>query len=225
MIAPLLPCSIRGAAWYQGESNTANPQLYRKLLPVLIQGWRQSWGQGDFPFLYVQLPGFRLQKSLPADSEWAELREAQSLALKLPRTGMAVTIDLGENNIHPANKQEVGRRLGLLAEAGAYGDDIVASGPVFASSKINGSQILLGFKQLDGGLVAKDGGALKGFAIAGADKKFVWADAKIEGNNVLVSSSQVPKPVAVRYAWADNPDCNLCGKGGLPAAPFRTDNW
>ena len=225
MIAPLLPVSIRGVVWYQGEGNTANPQLYRKLLPVLIRSWRQSWGQGDFPFLFVQLPGYRLRKSLPADSAWAELREAQAQALKVPKTGMAVTIDLGENNIHPANKQEVARRLGLLARVAVYGEDVAPSGPAFVSSKINGAQMVLNFKQLDGGLVAKDGDTLKGFAIAGPDKKFVWADAKITGDTVIVSSDSVPHPVAVRYAWADNPECNLAGKGGLPAAPFRTDDW
>jgi sialate O-acetylesterase len=225
MISPLLPCSIRGVAWYQGESNTRNPQLYRKLFPVLIRSWRQSWGQGDFPFLFVQLPGFRLKKSLPGNSDWAELREAQAAALKLPRTAMAVTIDIGEDNIHPANKQEVGRRLGLLAQANVYGDDVAASGPVFVSSKINGNQIILSFKQLDGGLVTRDGNSLTGFAIAGADRQFAWADAKIEGDTVVVSSGQVPKPVAMRYAWGDNPDCSLAGKGGLPAAPFRTDDW
>ncbi|HWB60479.1 MAG TPA: sialate O-acetylesterase, partial [Chthoniobacteraceae bacterium] len=225
MISPILPCSIRGVAWYQGEANTGNPQLYRKLFPVLIRSWRQSWGQGDFPFLFVQLPGFRLKQTLPGNSEWAELREAQAMALKLPKTGMAVTIDIGEDNIHPADKQDVGRRLALLARADVYGDDNAASGPVFSSSKAEGNHIVIDFKQLDGGLVAKDGQALKGFAIAGADKKFVWADAKIVGDTVVVSSDQVATPVAVRYAWGDNPDCNLFGKGGLPAAPFRTDNW
>lgn len=226
MISPLLPCSIRGVAWYQGEGNTSNPQLYRKLFPVLIRGWRQSWGQGDFPFLFVQLPGYRLKKSFPADSAWAELREAQAMALKLPKTGMAVTIDIGEDNIHPANKQEVGHRLGLIARSMVYDDeDVDASGPVFSAAKFDGSQAVLSFKQLNGGLASKGDGSLRGFAIAGADKKFVWADARIQGNQVLVSADQVPNPVAVRYAWGDNPDCDLCGKQGLPAAPFRTDNW
>ena len=225
MIAPLLPFPIRGVVWYQGESNTRNPQLYRKLFPVLIRSWRQSWGEGDFPFLFVQLPGFRMKKTFPGESEWAELREAQSTALKLPKTAMAVTIDIGEDNIHPANKQEVGRRLGLLARANVYGDDLAASGPALVSSKIDGGQVVLSFKQPDGGLAVKDGQFPKGFAIAGNDRKFVWADAKIEGNKVIVSSDQVPKPVAVRYAWGDNPYCNLTGKDGLPAAPFRTDDW
>ena len=228
MISPLLPYSIRGVVWYQGESNTRNPQLYRKLFPVLVRSWRQSWGQGDFPFLFVQLPGFLLKKSFPTDSAWAELREAQAMALKLPKTAMAVTIDIGdEHTLHPLNKQEVGRRLALAARANVYGEEVVASGPVFVSQKIDGSEITLSFKQLDGGLAVSMGGgsSLKGFAIAGADKKFVWADAKIVGDTVVVSSDQVPKPVAVRYAWGDNPDCNLAGKGGLPAAPFRTDDW
>ena len=226
MISPLLPYSIRGVVWYQGESNTSNPQLYRKLFPVLIRSWRQSWGEGDFPFIYVQLPNYLLTKTLPSDSSWAELREAQSMALKVPKTAMAVTIDIGEeHNLHPANKQEVGSRLALAARALAYGDAITASGPVFGSSKIVGDSIVLGFKPSGSGLVAKGGGSLKGFAIAGAGKKFVWADAKIDGEKVVVHSDQVPNPVAVRYAWADNPDCNLSNKAGLPASPFRTDDW
>lgn len=226
MIAPLLPYSIRGVLWYQGESNTANPQLYRKLFPGLIRSWRAAWGEGDFPFLFVQLPNFLLKKSYPSESSWAELREAQAMALKLPKTAMAVTIDIGdEHNLHPANKQEVGRRLALAALANVYDGRVAASGPVFSSSKIEGGKILIRFKQPGGGLLAKDGDALKGFAIAGADRKFTWADAKIEGGKIVVQSDRVPKPVAVRYAWADSPDCNLYNKAGLPAAPFRTDDW
>lgn len=212
--------------WYQGESNTGNPRLYRKLFPGLINSWRTAWGQGDFPFLFVQLPNFLLKKSLPSESAWAELREAQSQALKTPKTAMAVTIDIGdEHNLHPANKQEVGRRLALAARANVYDEAVPASGPVFSASKIAGDKIAITFKQSGGGLIAKGGGALKGFAIAGADRNFVWADAKIEGAKVIMHSDRVPKPVAVRYAWADSPDCNLFNKAGLPAAPFRTDDW
>jgi len=225
MIAPLLPYSIRGVAWYQGESNTRNPRLYRKLFPALISSWRQSWGEGDFPFLFVQLPNYLLEKSFPSESSWAELREAQAMALKTPKTAMAVTIDIGEaHNLHPANKQEVGRRLALAALANVYGESVTASGPMLISSKIDGGSIALTFKP-GGGLVAKDGEPLKGFALAGNDKKYVWADARVEGDKVIVHSSLVPKPVAVRYGWADNPDCNLVNKAGLPASPFRTDDW
>ena len=225
MISPLLPYSIRGVIWYQGESNTRNAALYRKLFPILIESWRQSWGEGDFPFLYVQLPNYLLQKSFPTNSSWAELREAQQAALKIPKTAMAVTIDIGEDNLHPSNKQDVGARLALAARANVYGDQITASGPIFNTAKIEGDKIALTFKQSGGGLVAKGDGPLKGFAIAGEDKKFVWADARIEGEKVIVHSDQVPKPVAVRYAWADNPDCNLVNKASLPASPFRTDDW
>lgn len=226
MIAPLLPYSIRGVVWYQGESNTGNPRLYRKLFPGLIHSWRAAWGEGDFPFLFVQLPNFLLKKSFPSESSWAELREAQAMALKVPKTAMAVTIDVGdEHNLHPENKQEVGRRLALAARANVYDETVTASGPVFSSSKITGDKMVITFKQSGGGLVAKGNGALLGFAIAGADKKFVWAEAEIEGDKVIVSSAQVPKPVAVRYAWADSPDCNLYNRAGLPAAPFRTDDW
>jgi len=225
MISPLLPYSIRGVIWYQGESNTRNAPLYRKLFPALIQSWRRSWGEGDFPFLYVQLPNYLLKKTLPTNSSWAELREAQLMTLKIPKTAMAVTIDIGEDNLHPANKQDVGARLALAARANVYGEGITASGPIFNSSKIDGNKIILSFKQVAGGLVAKGGEPLKGFAIAGDDKKFMWADAEIDGDKVIVHSDEVPKPVAVRYAWADNPYSNLCNKADLPASPFRTDDW
>jgi sialate O-acetylesterase len=226
MIAPLLPCAIRGVIWYQGESNTRNAPLYRKLFPAMIRSWRDSWGQGDFPFLFVQLPGFLLKKSAPSQSAWAELREAQAVALKLPKTAMAVTIDIGdEHNLHPANKQDVGKRLALAAQANVYGQNIASSGPVFASSKVEGDKIAVTFKQTEGGLVVKGGGPPKGFAIAGADKQFVWADAEIDGDKVIVHSAQVPHPVSVRYAWADDPDANLYNRADLPAGPFRLDDW
>lgn len=227
MIAPLIPYSIRGVAWYQGESNIGRAKLYRELFPAMITGWRAAWGEGDFPFLFVQLPNYSARHAEPAESSWAELREAQAAALTLPKTGMAVTMDIGdEHNIHPQNKQEVGRRLALLAETLAYGkEDVVSSGPVFAGMKIEGNKAKLSFKKVDGGLADKDGPPLKGFQIAGADRRFVWADAKIEGGKVIVQSPAVPKPVAVRYAWADTPDCDLANKAGLLAPPFRTDDW
>ncbi|HEY0981051.1 sialate O-acetylesterase [Schlesneria sp.] len=231
MIAPIQGYGIKGAIWYQGESNTGRAFQYRKLFPLLISNWRRQWGLGDFPFLFVQLPNYVPEKSKPdrpdepEESAWAELREAQLMSLSVPRTGMAVTIDVGEpRDIHPRNKQVVGKRLALAALQVAYGQDIVASGPRYKSMKVMESTIELEFQDIGDGLVAQ-GGDLRGFAIAGADKKFVWATARIEGNVVRVSSSEVPAPVAVRYAWGDNPDGNLFNGAGLPASPFRTDDW
>ncbi len=225
MIHPLIPYAIRGAIWYQGESNAGRAYQYRKLFPAMIQDWRKAWGQGDFPFLFVQLANYQPRKPEPADSAWAELREAQTMTLSLPKTGMAVIIDIGEaNDIHPKNKQDVGKRLARAALAIAYGKHIPYSGPMYDSMKIEGDAIRLTFKHVDGGLVAR-GGELKGFAIAGDDRRFVWADAKIDGDTILVRSDKVAKPKAVRYAWADNPECNLYNKADLPASPFRTDDW
>jgi sialate O-acetylesterase len=245
MIAPLVPFGIRGAIWYQGESNAGRAYEYRTLFPAMIADWRKHWAEGDFPFIFVQLANFMARKEQPADSAWAELREAQAMTLALPKTGMAVIIDIGEAaNIHPKNKQDVGGRLALAAETVAYGKTIVCSGPIYKSMSIEGDKIRLRFDHVGGGLVAKgddavivkgpggepelqakEGARLTGFAIAGADKKFVWADAKIDGDSVLVWAKDVPTPVAVRYAWADNPQCNLYNKAGLPASPFRTDQW
>jgi len=229
MIAPLTPCTIRGAIWYQGESNAGRAYQYRDLFPTMIKSWWDSWGpreQTDFPFLFVQLANFMAVKDEPGDSTWAELREAQLMTLELPNTGMAVIDDIGEaNNIHPKNKQDVGKRLALWALANTYDRDVVYSGPLYKSMEKRGNQIALSFNHVAGGLVAKGGEALKGFAIAGADRKFVWAGAKIEGDRIVVSSEQVADPVAVRYAWADNPVCNFYNKAGLPASPFRTDTW
>ena len=226
MIAPLIPYAIEGAIWYQGESNAGRAYEYRKLFPAMIYDWRKAWGQGDFPFLFVQLANFTSIHALPAESAWAELREAQLMALMQPRTGMAVTIDIGEtHSIHPKNKQEVGRRLALAAEAIAYGYDVDYSGPIYKSMTIKGSEVWLRFNHLDGGLVAKGGDTLKGFSIAGPDMKFVWAQAVIVGNKVVVWSDKVPHPIAVRYAWDNNPVCNLYNEAGLPASPFRTDPW
>jgi sialate O-acetylesterase len=225
MIAPLVPFAIRGAIWYQGESNAGRPVEYRKLFPAMIADWRKHWGEGDFTFLFVQLANFMARKDQPAESGWAALREAQTMTLSLPKTGMATIIDIGDaGNIHPKNKQDVGKRLALAAEAGTYGKTVVYSGPMYESMKVEGNKAILKFKHIGGGLVAK-GDKLTGFAIAGEDNKFVWADAKIDGDAVIVFAKDVAKPVAVRYAWADNPECNLYNKADLPAVPFRTDDW
>ncbi len=226
MIKPLLPYAIRGAIWYQGESNADRAMQYRKLFKTLITDWREVWGQGDFPFLFVQLANFMQVNSVPSNEPWANLREAQTMALELPNTGMAVTIDIGDaKDIHPTNKQDVGKRLALNALAKVYGKDIPYSGPMYKSMKIEESRILLHFDNTNQGLKIKGNKELKGFAIAGADKKFVWAKAKIEGNEVIVWSSKIKNPVAVRYAWASNPICNLYNGAELPASPFRTDTW
>jgi sialate O-acetylesterase len=226
MILPIVPYGIRGAIWYQGESNAGRAYQYRTLFPAMIKNWREKWGEGNFPFLYVQLANWRAVKSGPAQSDWAELREAQLMTLSTPNTGMAVTIDVGEaNSIHPTNKQDVGKRLALWALAKTYGKDIEYSGPLYQLMEVEGSKAILHFEHVGGGLVAGGGGPLKGFAIAGQDKKFVWAEAKIEGDKVVVSSDKIAEPVAVRYGWADNPVCNLYNKAGLPASPFRTDTW
>jgi sialate O-acetylesterase len=214
--------------WYQGESDVYDAALYRKLFPAMITAWRNGWRQGNFPFFYVQLPGFLARRAQPAESRWAELREAQTLALGLPKTGMAVTIDTSEeHNIHPADKQDVGHRLALIAKNQVYGKSAVAFfGPVFAGMQIEDGKAILSFTHEEGGgLAARDGPPLTGFAIAGADRKFAWADAEIRGDKVIVHSKDVPSPVAVRYAWADTPAGSLINKAHLPASPFRTDNW
>jgi sialate O-acetylesterase len=230
MVAPLIPYTIRGAIWYQGESNAGRAYQYRDLFPTMIKSWWNTWqeqgGQEDFPFLFVQLANYMAVKDEPGDSAWAELREAQLMTLELPNTGMAVTIDIGEaKDIHPKNKQDVGKRLALWALANTYGKDVVYSGPLYKSMLKKDNRIILSFDHVGDGLVAQGGEPLKGFAIAGADRKFIWAEAKIEGNRILVSSDKITDPVAVRYGWADNPVCNLYNKAGLPASPFRTDTW
>jgi len=223
MIAPLVPYAIQGAIWYQGEANAGRAYQYRTLFPVLIKSWRSAW-QRDLPFLFVQLANYTAALDAPAESTWAELREAQTMTLALPKTAMAVTIDIGEaGSIHPLDKQDVGHRLALAAEATVYGQSIEYSGPMYQAMTAQDNKIILHFAH-GAGLVAH-GDKLTGFAIAGADKKFVWADAKIDGDTVVVSSAAVPNPVAVRYAWADNPVCNLYNNAGLPASPFRTDDW
>jgi sialate O-acetylesterase len=224
MIAPLVPFAIRGVIWYQGESNAGRAYQYRTLFPLMIRNWRSAWGH-DFPFYFVQLANWHAGKAQPDESDWAELREAQTMTLREPHTGMAVTIDIGdENDIHPRNKLDVGRRLAAWALAGTYGQNVVPSGPLFERYTIEGDKVRIRFKY-GSGLKTMDGSALKGFAIAGEDRRFVWADARIDGDNVVVSSPMVQKPVAVRYGWADNPMSNLYNNAGLPASPFRTDDW
>ncbi|MGH7601070.1 MAG: sialate O-acetylesterase [bacterium] len=226
MIAPLVPFAMRGAIWYQGESNAGRAHQYRTLFPLLIKDWRARWGQGDFPFLFVQLANYQPVAKEPVDDSWAELREAQTMTLTLPKTGMAVTIDIGDaDDIHPGNKQDVGKRLALNARRLVYGENITYSGPIYKSMKIEGNHIRLFFDHAQDGLMSKGGDNLHGFAVAGADRKFIWAEAMIDGKTVVVSSSQIAKPVAVRYAWATNPVCNLYNRAGLPASPFRTDAW
>ena len=225
MVAPVIPFGIAGVIWYQGEANAWQAYDYRSLFKALITDWRIRWEEGYTPFLFVQLANYMDRKPEPGEDSWAELREAQLMALALPKTGMAVTIDIGEAlNIHPKNKQEVGRRLALNAEKIAYGMNVVNSGPIFKSMKIDGMDVELNFDHIGSGLMAK-GGDLRGFAVAGIDRKFYWARARIAGNQVILRSDKVPHPVAVRYGWAANPDCNLYNKEGLPASPFRTDSW
>ncbi|MBS3763118.1 MAG: sialate O-acetylesterase [Planctomycetes bacterium] len=226
MLAPIFPYGIRGAIWYQGESNGDRGYQYRKLLPAMIQDWRAAWGQGDFPFHYVQLPNYLEVNDGPVESEWAEVREAQLMTLDLPNTEMAVTIDLGEaDDLHPPNKLPVAERLARTALSKVYGRPIVATGPIYNSMSIEGAQIRIGFRRTGSGLTSRGGGPLKTFTIAGENQNFVNAEACIEGETVVVSSRKVDDPVAVRYAWADNPPCNLYNREGLPATPFRTDDW
>jgi sialate O-acetylesterase len=225
MVAPEINYAIKGFCWYQGEANAGKPQEYAALLPALIKDWRQKWQQGDLPFLYVQLPGFMDYNYQPTESNWAMLRESQLKALVVPNTAMAVAIDRGEwNDIHPDNKKDVGERLALAALKTAYKENLVSSGPLYQSTAIDGAKISISFTNLGGGLITNDGDEPSEFAIAGADKKFVWAKAKIEDGKVIVWSDEVADPKYVRYAWADNPvNPNLYNKEGLPASPFRTD--
>ncbi len=226
MIAPLVPYAIKGAIWYQGESNAGRAEQYRTLFPDMIRNWRNDW-KSDFTFLSVQLAPFMAIQPQPAESAWAELREAQSLATKvLPKVGMAVITDVGEErDIHPTKKKPVGERLALAARGIAYGEKIVYSGPVYRGLKIQGDKAIVSFDHVGSGLKA-EGNALKGFSICGPDKKFVWAVAEIQSDNtVAVSSPNVPNPIAVRYGWADFPVVNLWNKEGLPASPFRTDDF
>ena len=226
MIRPLRSYAIKGAIWYQGESNADGAYQYRTLFPAMIADWRRAWGQGDFPFYFVQLAAYMPVQTEPAEqSAWAELREAQLMALAVPNTGMASAIDIGDvDDIHPRNKQEVGRRLALWALAKTYGRDLVCSGPIYESMSAEGNKARLRFGYVGGGLKARDE-RLSGFAVAGADQRFEWAEARIEGDTVVVWNDKVPQPVAVRYSWANNPIGNLYNTEGLPASPFRTDDW
>lgn len=249
MINPLTPYTITGAVWYQGESNAVRAWQYRIAFPLLIKDWRAHWGLGDFPFYFCQLANLGHPSTEPADNNWAELRESQSLTLKLPNTGQAVLVDIGDpGNIHPRDKKDAGERLALIALANTYHQNIPYSGPVYESNKIENGKIRISFTHTDGGLVAKPlteidkayyadnpqkphpaptspKSDLQGFAICGADHKWVWADAKIDGSTVLVWSDQVTQPEAVRYAWDGNPTCNLYNGADLPASPFRTDDF
>ncbi len=227
MIAPLVHFAIKGAIWYQGEANAGEAFKYRTLFPGMINNWRNKWGDA-VPFFWVQLANFTKADSLPVQSDWAELREAQNMTLQLPQTGQAVIIDIGEAaDIHPKNKQDVGYRLALAAEKVVYNKDIVYSGPVYQSMKTEGNKIIIQFTNTGTGLLAKDKyGYLKGFAIAGSDQHFVWANAVIDGDKIIVYSNAVQSPVAVRYAWGNNPDdANLYNRENIPASPFRTDTW
>src|SRR5437763_1791798 len=229
MVAPLIPFYIRGAIWYQGESNEARAQQYEILLPTMIRAWRERWGEGDFPFGIVQLPNYRDSRSEPADEPWSHIREAQRrTAINTRNTGLIVTIDLGEaHDIHPKNKLDVGKRMARWALVDVYGRKITKSGPVFRDAKISGSKIVLKFDEVGAGLRIRDGDKLDEFAIAGADHKWFWADARIVSKDTIeVSSASITQPLAVRYAFNNNPKHpNLTNETGLPASPFRTDNW
>ena len=238
MIAPVAPYTIRGALWYQGESNAGpanrgNMDLYGQLFPTMILSWRYEFSkaqgvprdESEFPFLFVQLANFQKRLDQPADSYWAQIREAQLGTLEIPRTGMALAIDIGEaDDIHPKNKQEVGHRLALSALAQVYFIEMEYSGPLYGGMQIEDGKIRLNLSNAQG-LKSSDGGPIKGFALAGEDKKIHWAKAEIEHDHLIVSCPEVPNPVAVRYGWADNPDCNLINGAGLPATPFRSDKW
>lgn len=228
MIAPLVPYALRGAIWYQGESNANRytSELYGLQLKTMILNWRRDWSNDKMPFLYVQLPNFKTPQKEPVETDgWVVVQEQMLKTLSVPHTGMAITIDIGEaNDIHPKNKQDVGKRLGLWALGTTFGKDLNYCGPLPKSSVVEDGKIVVTFDHAGSGLVAK-GEKLTGFAIAGEDRQFVWADAKIVGDSVEVASPDVKSPVAVRYNWAPNPIGNLFNKEGLPATPFRTDDW
>jgi sialate O-acetylesterase len=248
-VSPLLHFALSGVIWYQGESNSHRAYQYRVVFPLLIQDWRKKWGHGDFPFFFCQLPVYGDKQTKPAESEWAEVRESQAEALKLPNTGEVVLIDQGESdNIHPREKRVAGERLARLALTETYGQRMPDESPAYESMSVLGDKIAIRFMHTDGGLsdhplpstylvnTSRDkaaplvpdspGSQLQGFAICGADNRWVWANAKIESDDtVLVWSDQVLFPVAVRYAWADTPTVNLYNGYGLPAAPFRTDSF
>ena len=231
-VAPVIPYAIKGVIWYQGEANAGSGLEYQPLFTALITGWREKWGQGDFPFIFVQLPKYL------DGTNWPAMREAQAKTLAVPHTAMATIIDIGDpHNIHPTDKLDVGKRLALVTRHTAYGEDLVTSGPIYQGMKVEGNAIRLSFTETGTGLIIGKApwtapnvaplsdADLLGFAVAGSDKKWVTATARIDGATVVASSDQVPNPVAVRYAWQNSPDCNLYNQDGLPAAPFRTDDW
>ncbi len=229
MVAPLIPYAIRGAIWYQGESNGATAKIYDKIMETLILDWRTRWEQGEFPFFYVQLANHQQLITEPVkDDPMVFVREGQLKNLSVRNTGMVVAIDNADandpGNIHPKNKQDIGKRLSLIARAKVYGENIPYSGPLYDYMTIDGNKVKIAFTHINGGLVVK-GEKLVGFAIAGPDRKFVHAEAVIDGNNIIVSSPEVSNPFAVRYGWAKNPQVSLYNKAGLPASPFRTDSW
>jgi len=228
MIAPMIPFGIKGVIWYQGESNTVRAWQHTIQFPAMIRGWREAWDQSTFPFIYVQLANWETE-TWPIHGRavtWAEMRESQLKTLSAPKTGMAVIIDIGDGyNAHPNNKWDVGRRLALSALHVAYGRDGVYSGPIYNSMKIDGNSVRLTFSHVAGGLTAGNEDTLKGFTIAGEDREFKAADARIEGSEVVVSSKDISHPVAARYGWDDNPECTFYNSAGLPASPFRTDDW
>ena len=223
MVSPGIKYTIKGFCWYQGESNAGKPDEYAKLLPALIRDWRTKWNQGPLPFLNVQLPGYMDYNYLPVESNWAAMRESQLKALSVENTALVVAIDLGEwNDIHPDNKKTVGDRLALAAFKTAYGENSIHSGPIAQEVSADGNKLIIRFTHIGAGLMTSDGEEPAEFAIAGADKKFVWAKALIEGDKIVVWSDQVAQPLYVRYAWADNPvNPNLFNKEGLPASPFQ----
>jgi len=226
MLYPMVNFMLKGMVWYQGESNSSRANEYKFALSTLIGEWRKLWKQGELPFLFVQLPDFLEPKNEPSDGDWAIMRDQQLRTLSVPNTAMVVTVGLGEwNDIHPLRKKEIGQRLALAAEKLAYGDKkVVASGPTYQSMKIIGNKIELTFSNCGSGLGTSDGKQLKYFAIAGADRKFVWGKAEIKGNKIIVWNDKITNPEIVRYGWADNPaGANLCNKEGLPASPFTTE--
>lgn len=227
VVHPTLGYGIKGVIWYQGESNAGRAWEYGQLFPFMIEQWRKEWGQGDFPFYWVQLADYRSEVEQPGESQWAELRESQTKAMSLPNTGEAVIIDIGEaNDIHPKNKYDVAARLVRWALAKDYGINIEPQSPMYTSLNIAGNKAVLKFDHIGGGLRTVDVNEVRGFAICGEDKKWVWADAKIAGNDTIeVWSDEVSAPIAVRYAWAENPVCNVYSKIGLPMTPFRTDDF
>ena len=226
MVAPVTRFPVAGALWYQGEGDNGRGYMYRTLLKTLIGDWRKQWSNTELPFIVVQLANVNATENEPHESSWAETWEAQYLATKLPKVGMAVTLDIGQGeDVHYKNKQEAGRRAALAALHTAYGRNFVYSGPIYRAMRVEGSKIRLQFDLFGSGLATRNNEPPKGFAIAGEDRKFVWADAKVEGNEIVVWNDSISAPVAVRYAWDDNPVCNVYNKEWLPTASFRTDDW